>query len=294
MEIIRQMEAKGLKVFSTRDKDVNDQWVALEEMDPFTFFANFNRAITEDNRRGILSELKTIWKLESDLPEDFCSIPTANNQSTWFFAYVKNRGKDDINNLWRLAHETLEKTPQNFNRELLEACLKIKTIALPKMTIGLYWLNPRSYMSVDWKNRDFIAGKGIILRERSVDGYFEWLEEVTKNIGNNFPELSYQAELSSKQKTDGSEEVSSKTIENRYWVIAAGTGGNQWEDFKEHEIIAIDLPGLEDVRTFQNKSEFSQRLAILYPGEGSKNNDSLACWQFAHKMKVGDTVFAKL
>ena len=71
VSLMMKWHEHGLKASSVVDKDVGDVEVQLNEIDPFTFLANFNRGLTDHNRRALLAAIKDEWKLLSDLPQDF-------------------------------------------------------------------------------------------------------------------------------------------------------------------------------------------------------------------------------
>ena len=60
----------------------------LKDICPFTVMAMFNRGITEDNRKIIAKELADLLGVLEPVPDSFDSIPTVNNQRTWFLATV--------------------------------------------------------------------------------------------------------------------------------------------------------------------------------------------------------------
>src|SRR6188474_97017 len=93
LAVLREMNQKGLKVISLDDKTAEGP-VPLAEIDPFTFFASFNRGITEDNRKDEWRFLKQKWNLSSAVPEDFAGIPIVHNMKSWFFSYARKRDKD--------------------------------------------------------------------------------------------------------------------------------------------------------------------------------------------------------
>ena len=47
----------------------------LEEIDPFTFFANFNRPITEKNKARMWELVKSELNLNSEIPRDYFGLP---------------------------------------------------------------------------------------------------------------------------------------------------------------------------------------------------------------------------
>ena len=290
--MIRQMRDKGLPTISIQDQ-AKDGACELEQIDPFTFFANFNRSVKDTNRIAILGEIKQSLGLSSALPTDFTAIPIVNNLAAWFFPYAKSRGENDINNLWRLARETLTKSPDDFDRQLLQVCLGIRTVSLPKLTMGMFWFNPHRYFSFDGRNRELAARRGITLKERSAEGYFNWLREVTDTLGGDFPTLSSQAYTESKAEEEEERNRAPQSASwHRYWTIAAGQRGERWEDFLRNSLIALDWPEVPDISGFETQDSLNEFLIRVDPERGRRTNDALACWQFARDMNVGDMVFA--
>ena len=88
---LREMERQGLKVIRLEDQDPQGSWRPLEQIDPFTFLATFNRGISDDNRRANWQFMKRSWSLQSEVPQDFSGIPTVTPLSTWFFSYSFTR-----------------------------------------------------------------------------------------------------------------------------------------------------------------------------------------------------------
>jgi 5-methylcytosine-specific restriction enzyme B len=85
LQVLRDMEQQGLTVISLQDNGPSGENIPLAEIDPFTFFASFNRGVTEKNRRENWNSLKTRWGLKSPVPDDFSGIPTLNNMRSWLF-----------------------------------------------------------------------------------------------------------------------------------------------------------------------------------------------------------------
>ena len=106
---LREMEQQGLKVIGLRDQDPQGSWHPLEQIDPFTFLATFNRGITDKNRHANWKFVKRRWSLESEVPQDFEGIPTVHSQAAWFFSYSPKRKKGDIEALWKLATQAMER-----------------------------------------------------------------------------------------------------------------------------------------------------------------------------------------
>lgn len=86
--------------------------------------------------------------------------------------------------------------------------------------------------------------------------------------------------------------ISAKEI--NYWTIATGENGIHWDEFYNKGIIAIGWDDLGDLRKYKNKNEITTELSRVYAEEGdNQTNNSLACYEFANEIKLGDVVFAK-
>ena len=130
----------------------------LNNVDPFTIIGTFNKGITNDNRIKIISKIKEKFNLISDVPTDFSGIPILNNQRAWFFVHTRN---DDIENLWILFETALQfsKYPNDENyKKFCEIFNRVEEQKLIKwnITIGLFWISPYAYLSLDVKNREYL------------------------------------------------------------------------------------------------------------------------------------------
>jgi 5-methylcytosine-specific restriction protein B len=224
ISVLKKLREQGLPVVRLTDKDHGGKEIQLQEIDPFTFFASFNRGQRFDNRQKILEALKQEWNLQSDIPSEFEGIPVVDNRQSWFFRYAEDRHHDDVPALWRLAHEVIEKHPANFDRQVLDDCLGNPMGSLPKLTMGMFWLKPYSYLAVDRRNRDYLAQHGIKLESRSAGSYFRLLEEVTAKFDTDFPSISHEAYLFTIAK-EGSGEADPPTppdaVSKNYWWLNA-------------------------------------------------------------------------
>ena len=99
----------------------------------------FQPRIKEENRIAILTNLKTKLGLESEVPDDFDGIPVVNPLKAWFFPYADKRKPDDIPSLWALAEVVVKDPPESLDTKLVDRCLEIETVGLPKLTMGMFW-----------------------------------------------------------------------------------------------------------------------------------------------------------
>lgn len=77
LQVLREMEAAGLKVIKLQDTDADGKEFPLAEIDPFTFLSSFNRGVTDENRRENWKFLKQRWTLRAQIPDDFTGIPVS-------------------------------------------------------------------------------------------------------------------------------------------------------------------------------------------------------------------------
>ncbi len=128
LRILATLKKENLPIIGLKDRD-NTGEVPLTEIDPFTFYANWNRGITDENRKEILKRLKDIFNLTSDLPEDFSGIPVVPLTSSWFFGWKKDRNPNDISILWDLFQDVVE---DNDISERFNSALNIKFHCCPR------------------------------------------------------------------------------------------------------------------------------------------------------------------
>lgn len=58
ISFLNTLSEKKFKTISLNDKDENGKIISLSEIDPFTFFANFNRGIKDQSRQEICKIIK--------------------------------------------------------------------------------------------------------------------------------------------------------------------------------------------------------------------------------------------
>ncbi|MBP3619934.1 MAG: AAA family ATPase [Clostridia bacterium] len=136
------------------------------DIDPFTVFSTANRFGTE-KRTKMFELFKSAFKLESVIPASFDGVPMPNAQNYWYFGETDNKGKDDMNNLWEFFSESIGLTVgngTNFNNLFLKMVKtkKIKWTSIGKLTMGLFWIRPKFFLSLDSKNISNIKKENIL------------------------------------------------------------------------------------------------------------------------------------
>lgn len=323
-ELIKKLkEIYNLTGFSmpTLEKENN-----LVDIDPFTVFGLFNKKLTNRNRIKILEIVAKLFDLKSKVPTSFDSLPVLNPQNATYYRFVDERNDGDIDDLWSLFISAIEydKNPISENKENVSNYFDIvnnqKGNGNSKITMGLYWIAPNTFLNLDSRNQWFIFKSGkfpskILDGIESLDSkiysadYFKIIEKVKTYLQSpeskwkNFKELSFEAWKYSEEVNKKNQELkmvaeSSALMDDenetiRYWVYAPGEGSYMWEEFYKRGVMAIGWNEIGDLSLFKNKSEIKEAMKKNYEPNLSYQNATHATWQFANEMKVGDIIFVK-
>ena len=298
--LLKELRAGGLRVILLNDRDANGEVTPLTVIDPFTFFASFNRHNAVTGRQAILARIKNAWNLSAPVPDDFDGIPIANAQNSWAFAYLADRAPTDIPTLWRAAREAVKTNWRTFDRSLFDEALNVLQMGLTKLSMSLFWLNPLGFLPCDKHTRSYLEKRGIVWEGRTAEGYFSWIEKAVANAGEDFPQISldaYNASPASEEAPPDSETTAAlrlgQAVPKRIWVFSPGRGADQWEQMLSDGIMAIGWNELGNLADYESQNEISDRLLTIDPNRGQPVNDSLACWEFAREIRPGDIAVAK-
>lgn len=305
----------------TLEKDNN-----LVDIDPFTVFGLFNKKLRDENRIKLLETIAKLFDLKSKVPTSFDSLPVLNPQNATYYRFVDERNDGDIDDLWSLFISAIEydKNPISENKENVSNYFDIvnnqKGNGNSKITMGLYWIAPNTFLNLDSRNQWFILKSGkfpskILDGIESLDSkiysadYFKIIEKVKTYLQSpeskwkNFKELSFEAWKYSEEVNKKNQELkmvaeSSALMDDenetiRYWVYAPGEGSYMWDDFYKRGVMAIGWNEIGDLSLFKNKSEIKEAMKKIYGPNLSYQNATHATWQFANEMKVGDIIFVK-
>lgn len=305
----------------TLEKDNN-----LVDIDPFTVFGLFNKKLRDENRIKLLETIAKLFDLKSKVPTSFDSLPVLNPQNATYYRFVDERNDGDIDDLWSLFISAIEydKNPISENKENVSNYFDIvnnqKGNGNSKITMGLYWIAPNTFLNLDSRNQWFIFKSGkfpskILDGIESLDSkiysadYFKIIEKVKTYLQSpeskwkNFKELSFEAWKYSEEVNKKNQELkmvaeSSALMDDenetiRYWVYAPGEGSYMWDDFYKRGVMAIGWNEIGDLSLFKNKSEIKEAMKKIYGPNLSYQNAIHATWQFANEMKVGDIIFVK-
>ena len=143
----------------------------LVDIDPFTFFGLFNKKLTDANRLLILKAIAEIFDVKAPVPTTFDSIPVLNPQNATFYYFIPDRDDEDIQDLWELFDAAL-KYASNPTQKTIAQVSKYFDLTInkkgngnSKITMGLYWIAPDSFLNLDQRNTWYIYESGKLPEE---------------------------------------------------------------------------------------------------------------------------------
>lgn len=300
IELIEKIKAiyqdTGIKM-PTLEKDNN-----IVDIDPFTVFGLFNKKLKDDNRIKILSAIKNLFDVKAQVPTSFDSLPVLNPQNSTFYYFVGRRDEGDIEDLWNLFVSALSfsEYPTEDNLKTLsryfDLAINKKGNGNSKITMGLYWIAPDTFLNLDSRNEWYIYKSGkiptnIVEELPEVEDkipakkYFKimellkiYLKSDDSNL-KNFKELSFEAwrysEEVNEQLKSQKDVKSSKAAVIRWFgpLIQAlrDLGGSatpsearakiiENEDLSDGEISAVR--GKNKVNKFENEVAFARNYLV--------------------------------
>ncbi|PWB87296.1 MrcB family domain-containing protein [Methanobrevibacter thaueri] len=119
----------------------------------------------------------------------------------------------------------------------------------------------------------------------------EELVEALENYDKSKRPDRINIDMLPKDTTSKENEIGSESI--RYWLISPGEGAGWWDEFCQNGDVGIGYSGTGDLNQYNSQDEIAHKLQEIRDDETYPTNDSLACWQFVHDMKIGDVIFVR-
>lgn len=136
----------------------------LQEIDPFTVLATFNRGENTPpaNRNKIAAALGDLLEVSITAPERFDGIPTVDNRKSWFFD-AKSDVRRDMGYMWDVFEAALDLKSFEDATEFIEVFNRaIQVVGVKrKMTFGLYWIRPDMFVALDKNNKKYVEKYGL-------------------------------------------------------------------------------------------------------------------------------------
>ena len=138
----------------------------LGDICPFSVMARFNRVgCGYGKRANFARNLASFLRISESVPEAFdcVGIPILPSTNVLFFDLQNERKSEDINTMWEvfacalaLARSDGMEEPRKAFLRSYDKALKVKWVDAPKLTIGLYWLRPWFFPSLDGNSWEYI------------------------------------------------------------------------------------------------------------------------------------------
>lgn len=211
---LEELRRQNLVITPISDQDNTEISFLLTEIDPFTFFAVFNRSIKIQARIAILKKIKVKFKLNSDVPINFDGIPLVNNFNSWFIAYKKDRNPQDVILLWNVFSDALKRSPLTSSafEKSFNMALTVKYTST-KLTLGLFWIRPRIFLNLDKNIVQFLNIK--IPSKFSFNIYLSIINKVMSEY-SDFAELSNYAYLAVKSNPKTLDSKTGNELDAKY------------------------------------------------------------------------------
>ena len=222
---------EGLSEFETmkgqleyyKDKPEQKTDAPLKDICPFSVMATFNLEPARGKpdkvtakRLKVLRELCEFLGIEDDLEFDFRGVPALPYRNPRFFEDTGERRDDDIDALWNVFTAAADfvdsQSPEdkmNF-ATTFDKAIMVKSTAW-NLSIGLYWSNPKGFLTLDKNSCKYIKGKLslplpriYLKRVRMSEGYLDLMQMLKIRFDgsdypfDSFPELSYVARMETK------------------------------------------------------------------------------------------------
>lgn len=260
----------------------------LTDINPFDIIGTMAVGGLE-RRTRFAKYYKNVFSLESEIPSDYDGIPSLNAQKVMF---LYGSDKEKYTGLfWNLFGTVVNKGDIS---NLFNQVLKAKGVR-KNLTMGLFWIDPESYLSLDSTNQQYLTNhygfsKLPNLKKIDYKYYSDLLEKIRQKMNAGeiaekiFLDFSYAAwESKSVKKAVPRPDLV------RTWIYSPGEGASEWEKCLEDGEMTIGWSELGDYRQYGSKADMAKKM----DRKGSNTNNSLGCWNFVHVLKEGDIVYAK-
>lgn len=242
------------------------------EVDPFTIYGMFNKREGHDKRTELAEQLKKQFDMESDAPFRFDGIPVLNPLSAAYYSFESKDKSKHIANIWSFFKAAIDYSA-DITLQTRDAFVKAYDIVREQprikwnLTMGLFWMRPHAFISLDTNNRNFLLSGGVLSETATAEiasilgkkgqiptgeGYLRICDIVREEINAgkcvypDFLEFSRAAWESGKaiEEDETDEETKTETENMNHWFIVANP--EMWS-------VSTKDVGTEEFYTFYNE-----------------------------------------
>ena len=242
-EIHRIRSLVGLSELTDQFSDGRSR--PLQDICPFSVLSTLNQKIKRQVRFHIAEELGRFLNVSTKFPKKnfekktTIGAPLLLSLNTWFFGYEKDRNQQDIPNLWKIFEAAINfaKTDDNQTRqhfiELYDIVIQQHSVGVPKFTIGLFWIRPWNFVSLEKNSYPYIeTNLGISIPKSgpkktcTAEDYLNLLTTLNNRFVENideephsFPELASAAYTATPETSD--KQITTEQAEKVCWFVGA-------------------------------------------------------------------------
>lgn len=259
------------------------EWITSRNLDPFSVFSAINRNLTWENKKQLLENFKTNFDLTTPVySENYQGIPFSNNQK---FLFMSHKGPGSTERLWELFELAITNGIDDLGEHFIN--LYNESITVPNikwnMTMGLFWIQPRKFLTLDANVRSLIREKNDeINREKDFNvllntvisgkNYLELINEVNKFLTGSVSEAFDFPSFSAIAYT--SEDVA---INYEAFYDFKPYHGQKYQDPAKTDSNSADM--IEFKRKGQSaRKEFQKVIRLLMPHIKDKSPDKVPSW----------------
>ncbi|MVN87614.1 DUF4357 domain-containing protein [Deinococcus sp. HMF7620] len=189
--LIRLLRQAGISVG-------HDEGEELTVIDPFTFFSLVLKHKTDARVQELFAFIGEKLGISEPAPASLIGVPWSNPMNAWFFPYRSKRKPDDLPTLWALARQAVDGT---LEKRTFERALEIQQVGVPKLTQGLFWLNPDAFLPLNGIVVPYLDELGVsgAAEVRTLSDYEQVLEQA-RDLASGFPALSYGAWVAAQEE----------------------------------------------------------------------------------------------
>lgn len=218
----------------TTDEEIPGQKVPLDDIDPVSFISCLNK-FSDERALGILRQLCNLWNIPLQI-FDLAGIPRTDPRRAYIFPFKRER-TNEIDRLWNFFKAVRAGA---LTDEIVADVLAINGVGWPKLTEGLFMLNPQQYLCLNKMVRPYLESKGIVTGFNTYSEYLLVLEKVKTVFGVPFYEISHNSYRWNEEREHPP----------KYWRIGttAGTGGTDiLPEMLKEEVVSIGWDELGDL-----------------------------------------------